>query len=505
MDLQDMPVLKELSRRGYNIVLGSQLSAGESAYHDTELPAQSDRSVPVKRELPYRIRNMYRELTNRQLHEYFAWREQAREGNYQPTGAKAAYIYIYELLNNVGVDSPEDCVEKLIDFEQSFLEAGLLGAGLEAEAMERKLRRWMLEYSIVHDLPPETARQTADPEMIKRDSAITALDDPDSHTDEEVFSALLRFEAGRTEKSSVLSQNPERGRHLFSEVWRASRNCSFQGRSLFTLCFSKKRVRSWYPLFHVVCDEQPQHVNRTFVLDNCRTFYCKDGKWYVESYEQLYFDRSMIRAFLHETDARLRRYLKTGHYLKEKPADEWLIPSIDSVIEADKAALIEASRPHITIDLSGLDHIREDADVTRDRLLTEEEVDDLQSEQRVGIEPVVQQTEIVSAEQRVEIVPDEQVEPLLDEPAEIEPAELQGGALLDDDGLQIVRILLAGRDPSDMLKAHHLMPAVEADRISESLFDEIGDNVVICEDGRLSLVEDYTEDIERLFGGTVNG
>ena len=109
----------------------------------------------------------------------------------------------------------------------------------------------------------------------------------------------------------------------------------------------------------------------------------------------------------------------------------------------------------------------------------------------------MQQTEIVSAEQRAEIVPDEQVE--------TEPAELQGGALLDDDGLQIVRILLAGRDPSDMLKARHLMPSVEADRISESLFDEIGDNVVICEDGRLSLVEDYAEDIERLFGGTVNG
>ena len=89
----------------------------------------------------------------------------------------------------------------------------------------------MLEYSVVHDLLPETARKAADPEMMKRDAAITVLDDPDSHTDEEVFSALLRFEAGRTEKSSVLSQDPERGRHLFSEVWRASRNCSFQGRS----------------------------------------------------------------------------------------------------------------------------------------------------------------------------------------------------------------------------------------------------------------------------------
>ena len=472
MDLQDMPVLKEISRRGYNIVLGSQLSAGESAYHDTELPQPADRSVYKKRELPYRIRGMYRELTNRQLHDYFAWREMAHEGRYQPAESRIVYLYIYELLNNVGVSSPEDCVEKLIDFEHGFLEAGLLKTGLLSGAVERKLRRWMLEYIVVHGLSEETAAKAADPEMLERDAAIAALEDPDSHTDKEVFSALLRFENGRTEKSPVTAQNPERGMHLFSEAWRASYKRSLNGRSLFTLCFSKKRVRSWYPLFSVVSDEYTQQEDRTFVLDDSRKFYCKNNKWYVESYEQLYFDRRMIRSFLHEADARLRRYLKTGHYLKEKPADEWLIPGIESAIEAEKAAIIEASRPHITIDLSGLDHIREDADVTRDRLLTEEEMSEQEDAGR-GPASMLEDRK---------------------------PAEL----LLDDDGMQIMRILLEGGDPSDMLKARHLMPSVEADRISERLFDEIGDNIVVCEDGKLSLVEDYIEDLQRLFGGTIN-
>lgn len=512
MDLQDMPVLKELSRRGYKIVLASQLSSEESAYHDTELPKpadlakstdlpeQVDGSAYIKKELPYRIRNMYRDLTNRQLHDYFAWREQERNGVHQPISSRAAYLYIYELLNNVGVSSPEDCIEKLLEFENGFLKAGLLGSGLEAEAMERKLRRWMLEYAVVHDLPQKIAEKAADPEMLARDAAVAILDDPDNHTDKEVFSALRRFDNGKIEKSPVITRDQERGGHLFSEVWRASRNCSFQGRSLFTLCFSRRRVRLWYPLFGVVSDDQDcrQQKDRTFELNGSRKYYCKNNKWYVESYEQLYFDRGMVRAFLHETDARLRRYLKTGHYLKEKLADEWLAPCIDSVIEADKAALLEASRPHITIDLSGLDHIREDADVTRDRLLTEEELCGAEYGAAVQAEmPAGQKPETLPEEQRLGPLPAEQNT----EPASADEPE----ALLDDDGMQIMTILLAGDDPSEVVKARHLMPSVEADRISEILFDEIGDNVVICEDGKLSLVEDYVEDVQRLFGGTING
>ena len=46
---------------------------------------------------------------------------------------------------------------------------------------------------------------------------------------------------------------------------------------------------------------------------------------------------------------------------------------IKAAAEADRKAVIEASRPKITIDLSGLDQIRKDALSTQNSLLTEEE------------------------------------------------------------------------------------------------------------------------------------
>ena len=44
------------------------------------------------------------------------------------------------------------------------------------------------------------------------------------------------------------------------------------------------------------------------------------------------------------------------------------------------------------------------------------------------------------------------------------------------------------------------MPALAADMINELLFDEIGDTVLDCDGDRLSVVEDYREDLERLPG-----
>ena len=39
--------------------------------------------------------------------------------------------------------------------------------------------------------------------------------------------------------------------------------------------------------------------------------------------------------------------------------------------------------------------------------------------------------------------------------------------------------------------------------INEALFDEIGDNVLECEGDRITLVEDYREDLARMIGGDI--
>ena len=495
--------------QGFTIVLDSQSPTHGMGYRETALPFSESDYRPAREPLPEKIREMrrlfeygretvesrarnfyrqavfmedyeddfpwsggdfvryfptYHDLTARQLRGYFTWRAKVRRGDFQPIPTSAAFIYLYELLNGVGANSPEDVLKKLRAFE-----VGYLDSGIGDQRMRGNLRRWMLEYAVVNDLPLELAREYADPEMMARDAAIAVLEASEACSADDVFSALCAFGGKKIAESPVIALDPARGRRLFSGAWRSAAACRWQDKGLFTLCFGERMTRRWYPLSNAVYYEQERPKDREYVLSACRGFRCQDGLWTMRAFESLSYDRARLQGFLHETDARLRRYLKTGRYLREKPEDAWAIPCIDAVIEADRRSAMEASKPKITIDLSGLERIRREAAGTRDSLLTEEELD--QPETTVATAP----------EEQASVLP------------------------LDAVQIQIVRALLRGEDVAGILRDNHRMPSMTADAINEALFDEIGDTVVACEDDRLALIEDYLEDLSRLLGGTGNG
>jgi len=541
------------SQNGYTIVLDSSFQDGRQndqeaqKYQETALPFAGSFSRPEKEKLPEKLREMrhlytygresaearaenfyrqavfmqdyeddfpwsgdfyryfptYHDLTTRQLRGYFSWRTRLRRGDFRPIATSAAYIYVYELLNGIGAASPEESLKKLQEFEKGYVDSGVGDA-----CMRQNLHRWMLEYAVLRDLPPEVAVQAADPDMMKWDSAVASLRRPESHSDEDVFSALCFLCGKKTESSPVVANDPERGKRLFSEVWRAALSFSPEGTDLFTLCFGKMQMRRWYPLSNTVYYEQDRQGDREYALDECRHFRCKNGIWQLFAYEKLFMDRKRLRGFLHETDAKLRRYLKTGRYLRENAEDEWVVPYIDAVIEEERKALLEAARPKITIDLSDLDRIRRDALVTQESLLVEEEPE-LHGE--IGPE-----AKSVDWEKAADIDKAEDMEGKIKEPMtadKLECNEMQPPAEepytsdlpLDPVQLQILRALLAGQDAAKTARENHLMPSVAADSINEALFDEFGDTVILCEGDILFPVEDYIEDLRQYLGGTDDG
>ena len=130
----------------------------------------------------------YRDLTINQLRGYFTWRAEVRRGEYHPIPTSAAFIYVCELFNGVGASSPEESLRKLKEFE-----VGYLDSGVGDRYMRSTLRRSMLEFAIIKELPLEIVRQYAEPEMLARDESLQALRSPADRSDDEVFSALCHF------------------------------------------------------------------------------------------------------------------------------------------------------------------------------------------------------------------------------------------------------------------------------------------------------------------------
>jgi len=419
----------------------------------------------------------YHDLNIRQLRGYFTWRSDIRKGIFRPIPTSMAYIYVYELLCGIGTRSPIDALNKMQQFCNGFSETGTADAG-----MRNNLNNWMLEYSVIKNVPAETARQYMDPVILKNDLLLTALRYPENHTDEEIYSALCYFGNKKLSESPVVMNDEAYGKHLFAQVWKIANRQLPDQEPVFDMCFGSMQFFKWYPLSNAVYWSEDDHQDTDYYLDECRSFHCAGGKWQVRRFEKMYYHLDKLNVLLHESDRILRRYLKTGRYLKEKPGEEWAGRYALAVIEDDKKQKLEASRPHININFSGLDKIRQDAQVTMESLLVESNG---------------------GPDDPVQISDDEKNIP---ETAETETTETEYADSLSLMGLsaihiQVLKELIQGRSAAHIMKEARLMPSVVTDTINEAFYDEIGDSILECDGNHISVTDDYRDEVMRLLGG----
>ena len=398
----------------------------------------------------------YHDLTLTQLRKYFTWRTAVRKGNFSPIESPFAYLYLSELLCGIGAETPEDVLKKMADFETGFVNAGFADTLLKMH-----IKNWMFEYAVIHGMQPETVMQHADPQMLAHDTYMTILKDPASKNDNEIFLALSFFAEKDLFTTPVVSEAGSKGKHLFAELWKCvSVRYNEDDSDFFKACFGEAQTSKWYPLFNALFRDDGNDSDKECILNGCRKYFCRGGIWYEESFSRIQFDKIRFNALLHEAERVFRKYLKVGKALRQKPDEIWATQYAETVVKADKKAEIEAKRPKINIDLSGLDKIRRDAAVTRESLLTEDEIET--------------ETEVETTSENNE------------------------NTLLDAVHTKILRTLLKTGSADEYIKAAHLMPSVVADTINSVLFDKIGDNILECDGKTLKIVEDYVEEVEKL-------
>lgn len=399
----------------------------------------------------------YRDLNVKQLRGYFTWRGKVRKGEYERNAEAFAYIYIYELLNGIGVSSPEESVEKMSEFEKCYADRVV-----NDPVMRRNIRRWIFALAVLNGMDKETVMQYLDPENLKKDKAIAVLKEPEKYDNHRIFEAMCVLAGGKYPASPVIRKFGVDGERLFAGLWKSCCNQRFpNGRKLFSFCFGNYMKRPWFPFFDAVYYPKETSESAAFELGEFHILTSSDGEWFEICYPKIYSKVKRFADFMHAADRLLRIYLNAGRPLKEKYGEEWAEQFVNSFIEADRKAREEAKKVKISIDFSDLDRIRKNAVETCDSLLTEEEKADFTQE---------------------EIPPETHDLPAI---------------RLDETQIEILRALLDGKSAAGIIAAKHGMPEICADAINEAFFEEIGDNVVECDGKDIVLVVDYREDVER--------
>lgn len=100
----------------------------------------------------------YRVLTDQELRGYFGWRTRLRHQQLERTSLTYAFLYIYELLNQIGVENPQDGYDKLKSFGDNY--------GMLDDRILPYLHQWLRDYVLYWQLDlkllPETKRSRQD-------------------------------------------------------------------------------------------------------------------------------------------------------------------------------------------------------------------------------------------------------------------------------------------------------------------------------------------------------
>ncbi len=84
----------------------------------------------------------YAKMNDAQLRTYFTWRTKVRQGVVENVSLSYAFCYVFELLNDVGVSSPNEAIEKLIALWAAFR--------VFDDKLDHYLRTWIRDYYVAH-------------------------------------------------------------------------------------------------------------------------------------------------------------------------------------------------------------------------------------------------------------------------------------------------------------------------------------------------------------------
>ena len=411
----------------------------------------------------------YQSLTDRQLRGYFSWRTKLRHGDLRETSLSFAFLYIYELINQIGVVDPMDGYRRLVEFRDAY---GLIDRGILSY-----LGQWLTDYVVYYGLDRELL--AGDPQVVLDRSAavLEHAQEQDAATVVDAVQQVSKW-LGRSKFYAAYRQDMD------TVIARVLRRVSahYAARCKKTLveqyfgCLSRCPA---HPFESAVFCNPLKRKNYEYVVDEQYIYSCENGLWSVWKRTGSQSPGAKLDGLLKTIDSVMRQEWGYRHPVKAEVDTKWLLRLIQEEVRGLWAEKKAAEEKKITIDYGQLTKIRQDAAITREKLIVDEEMD-------IPEEPTPQEQE----PEQLSLLAPPQGSPA---PA-VPPADQGGDTLLSPPEYRLLQCLLYGGDTGWVQAEGHLL-SVLVDGVNEKLYDAFLDTVI--DDGS-QLIEDYIDDLKEM-------
>ena len=415
----------------------------------------------------------YQAMSDLELRGYFSWRGRVRRGLVERTSLSFAFVYIYELLNQIGVAGPEEGFETLRNFRRAYGEID--------PQINNYADLWLRDYVVYHRLDRSLLEGLLDDGPDR--AALTLLNYRD-HGAGEIFRALTSLSAYDLLNSRFYKKYPEEFQELAARVFGRLAD-HYERKSKKSLCekfFGRIFAYPYLMFKSAVFYQAGKLEDFVYEINDVYKYFCQGGSFTCESLFRYQGKARPIGELLRSIDFLLRQKYAFKSALKIGKVNKSVQGIINQEIEKQQAEAGRRARNRVTIDLSKLGGIRQAALEIQNRLMLEE-----------APEPG---PAAISGDRPAELASSPSDRPGPGRAAERSPSE--NTPALSDPESRFLGCLLSGRDYGGLLRDNGLMLSVLVEAVNEKFLETFGDTLIIYDGDRPELVEDYIEDLKRM-------
>jgi len=444
----------------------------------------------------------YQMMGYKQLRTYFTWRTKVRKGIVEKTSLSYAFLYIYELLNNIGTDDAQDGFNKLFFFWNDYrIHDGMI---------DRYVVKWLKDYYIYYDLPG-SFKEFVD--CYDLDAYYPDL--TDSADEFELFCAVSKYDI----KKSVFytEDRDELIRECFKFALDRVRAAFAEHHADFdkSVFWPVKNMPVWTPFIGAIFYPCTEQRDRQVIISSNEAYICKRNSWAYNTALATEGGKQLVGYIMKCMESVLRECVKfkykitaSIHTVNSQVVAALIYAGVefDEVIEtAVKDFYREATKTVVKVDFNSLNRIRQEALVTQEKLIVPEDeivvapifkpekcMEEVQECAAADNEASYKADAKAGGQQQPQSVPCEAV-------AENNSLWSMLWQEFNDTEKAAVRQALGGAsDMKQFADRHGIMLEVLLDGINEKAMDVIGDSIM---DDEFVIYDDYTEEIK----GVVNG
>lgn len=445
----------------------------------------------------------YQMMGYRQLRTYFTWRTRVRKGDVRETSLSYAYLYLYELLSNIGVTDPQDGLDKLLFFWREFREYD--------PSIDKHFFQWLKDYHIYYDLPQPFS------EFVKEKNLGEYY--PEMVSSEDRFGIFCSLSKYDIRKSGFYGEG---GEALIEDCFNFTMErlitvLGEKGIEFEDLIFlTAKSMAVWMPFQEALFFPWREQRDRQVAISAKEVYMCSQNQWFYRTSITAESGRQLVAYILKQMEAVLRRIVNYKYKITAgmgalspttvRRLEDAGISLEQCITSAVTEFYREATKTVVRVDSEALAKIRREALETQEKLLVpEDEEVSLRpplATQEKPAEPINTdlQAEAQTMSEGHELRKEEDFSSAAPVHAATTTQEIniwdEFKQALSETELEALQLIIQGEvDIKQFADSHGIMLEVLADGINEKAVDAVGDSIL---DDELMIYDDYFEQVSQM-------